>query len=1401
MSITGPLTILLASEHAEDIKSLTMSLRAAFTGCHLEAVYSAEETLEWAAKQAWHVILGDHALWSTTHPGLREELKRRAPGSSLILIVEQMDPSTPLQAWQAGYNACLWKGSPAFLSEVALAIRHSLDLRDLRHQLDASRERYTRLVDTMSDRVYELDASGRFTWISPQLATDLGYSLQDLAGSPYTMIMPAERLSEAKYRFNERRTGDRATSKVTLQFLPAASRTTRSMLWEGEVSATGCYSPQKQFLGTVGIIRHLYQVTHSPEDTRLSPSTVPAPILTEQPELSPLIHQQTGPLADFLVQEERLLTNLRQLNEPQVVDSPPAPIPAPQEISPSEVPPAQDTQELALHDLIDEVLSLKADDFHTHHITIDLTRGDLPPVVGNKRQLQQVFFILITQLELALWNLGRGGRVVITAHVEQVANTPSGGHAVPRPLFIIVHLRDAARLDSPQSQAWGADQDPTFRLAATYIQQHRGTLERLHGQEHTLHFRLALPSAPHSNGIGAPTEHATNPHLPPIPEPLAKHQNNPPPAPTSSIRSVPERRRTPRMHVGLSASLMLGGTTWQGNSIDLSRGGMALRFDRSIPMTENQPILIGLMNDVGVLELEGTIRALRKENYEDTAESNSAVPPTILAVEYASLTSVDEQILRSLLTTIQERPSGVTVAAIVNPRESGDLLCEIGHWGQSETLRSPSQPQPFTPPSQASAERRMSTRFRVSLPVRFVTDPNQPPQDLPTGFLNNLSMSGACLRLSEPLEAHRQITVYLPPPELLDKEPSRGFTSVAEIPVPAEIVWMTPAPSTPQGPARTESAGRIGLRFVHLEEGGRRRVSDLVGSLLTDTERVSERRRAHQLTSQLGELRNASGQRLSFYHDHPKTPLPPGSPIVLIVPGYGETKKDYIQLAYCLAANGFHVLRYDHSHHVGESDGEVRHTTLSQMGQDMEAMLEYSTQTWPLSPIVVVATSLSGRVALRVSAEDRRVNLLILLAGVVDVQATLQAVHQDDVVAAHLHGRRHGHINLMGLTIDADQWLEDATLQGLTDIQQTLQDAERITIPVLFFAPEQDTWVDLQSVKRVHISLAAAGSRLFVISEGLHRLNENPSPTRTVCRHIVTSCREHFFPLTALIDMVDPSVREIGLQSRLERERARAHHHMTKTQVRDFWKDDLQHSHHLVNVPAYWHTLEQVYRLLGTPNGKARLLDAGCGNGNLGLYLMIHHAYRERHASRVPWPALHYVGIDLVPSALRQAGHNLSNMASGFLGPVGDAWMTHPPIISSFCQTDLNVPLPFADHQFDRIACHLALNFVDDPLTTLRELLRVLAPYGRLVFTMFKPQANLASLCRSLFACARDGTDQHLASTLLRKTGTLREMEIQQQCRSFDAEELTRLLQACGVDRPRIFSSLADQAYLVVIEK
>jgi malonyl-CoA O-methyltransferase len=113
-----------------------------------------------------------------------------------------------------------------------------------------------------------------------------------------------------------------------------------------------------------------------------------------------------------------------------------------------------------------------------------------------------------------------------------------------------------------------------------------------------------------------------------------------------------------------------------------------------------------------------------------------------------------------------------------------------------------------------------------------------------------------------------------------------------------------------------------------------------------------------------------------------------------------------------------------------------------------------------------------------------------------------------------------------------------------------------------------------------------------------------------------------------------------------------------------------------------------------------RVLDAGCGTGR-GLGLL-----------RGRYPSADLLGVDFAPAAIRAASRSES-FASRARRLLSRARLSH--VMADFSR------LPMAGSSVDLLWSNLALAWAEDPLASLREFQRVLAPGGLLMFSSYGP--------------------------------------------------------------------------------
>ncbi|MGH7206403.1 MAG: PilZ domain-containing protein, partial [Nitrospiraceae bacterium] len=1326
------------------------------------------------------------------------------------------DATTAVQAMRAGADYYLFKKSPAFLTELMIVTREVLEKRELRTRLDLTYERYLRLIETMTDMVYELDREGRFVHVSPAFATLLGYSPQELIGSHYSKLLHSDAARIAERRFNERRTGVRATRNLQLRLVTKTGTVTQTSILEIELAATGLYSRQRQFLGTVGVIRDINK--HKQEQARIQRLEEQLRQTDRLMELgrsvAKVAHELSSPLTSILDDTERLLKKVQDLqleNQLEVVASQAsraaqigkALVAYTEPQRPLRVP-------VSTSRVIEDVLSHAGTDLGVHSVQVESNLPQtLPEILADANQLQQVFLSLITQSGRALQEAGQGGRLLVTARMVGAGEIPSLSASLPAPApisYVEVAITPEGHGTVARETKSAGESGFEWMAVSRIIQEHGGVIEADTPPLGGTRVRVWLPTiethqpprtgpvagAQESQGQLTPLR-TSLPHEPGPATLLEKEQ----------ILPHHERRRSSRIDVQIETSLILKGTTLEGTTLNISLGGAYIVFEGVMLATENQPIQIGLVSDVGVLELPATLRSIREvTNRRAEAAAKRALG---LAVEFEELRTDVRLILASLLDGLQERSVSVKLTALLTPHETGDLLREVSPAGTGAAQRtawpsSSSEEEDGDPP-----EYRLAVRVNLALPVRVeALDPSSRTRHFAAATVN-LSTGGVCLRLraQQDLLGRRLLLRLSPPSDMLANQPTGAMAGSPDCTVTGEVVWIAPDTTVPEESRAGDSASSLllGFRLLHINEEAERVLEQMIARFLTTPFRIDEREETTRLVSMLTECWNKRGQRIALYHDQPRDTLPPGSPVVIISPSYGETKKEYIALAYYLTSNGFHVLRYDHTDHVGESDGSIVNTTLTAMQQDLHELLDYAQRTWPASPIVLIATGLAGRVALKAVSQDRRVTLLVLLSSILDVKATLLSVHQKDLIDAHARGDRLGVINLLGCTINADHWLEDAIKGGYADLKTTMKDAELIRTPVILFTSENGEAARHESVKELQTAFRSDSRRVYVLPDLSYRLHESPKRDQAIFRQVVICCLEQCYPLSSKGPVLEPSQREIARQTRIERERARIQHRMTKPEAVEFWREHLEYLHGLANSPDYWQLLNHIYDLVGASERGQHILDAGCGNGNFGMFLLLNQAYRRLHSRETEFRPPHYVGVDFIPHAIAQTRRNLMNAADELRGKFPADSIAQPPVRASLSLVDLDRPLPFLDNQFDRIICNLVIGYLQDPLFTLRELMRVLSPQGKLVMANLKPYADLAPIARNLKGMARRPDDVKDAEQLLGTLGKILQGERDGLFRFFDKQKLIMLLTASGAVQPRIYSTFANQAYIAVAEK
>ena len=544
-----------------------------------------------------------------------------------------------------------------------------------------------------------------------------------------------------------------------------------------------------------------------------------------------------------------------------------------------------------------------------------------------------------------------------------------------------------------------------------------------------------------------------------------------------------------------------------------------------------------------------------------------------------------------------------------------------------------------------------------------------------------------------------------------------------------------------------------------------------------------------------------SGLKMSAFWDH-RAVGHDGCPFVVMGPKFGETKKGNLELAYSLAANGLNVLRFDHTCHVGESDGNRLDFTLQTAVEDILATLDYLRKHHGVASAGVIGNSLSARTALRAAALDARVSFFISVVGVVNFRRTIVAVNGEDTLGAYLDGRKRGVDDVLGFEVDFERFLEAVFANNLQGLDGTIEDARRLKVPAVFFAAGDDVWVELDDVRAV--AAALPGARLHVTEGVMHDVRENPEAGAQLFREIVATAvqlaygsRERPATLRAV-----PKT-EVLKQNRIERNRLRQAVAVERDET-VFWSQYLRKFDYIQNGEVYRRYLDLVIDLLGDIPAGGIVLDAGCGNGFAGI------AYDKHALARGPLPGGPpvWVSVDLTSSGLNEAmRHHLGNVEVALGAAPSAAASTSLDFGYAVGNLDLEARPAgggidwLADATLSGVVASLLISYLKDPAPLLKELHRVLKPGGRLVVSSLKPNCDLSLIYRTFIEQVQNPDELEPARDLLRAAGAIRIKEDLGYYRFFSGEDLVELLSAAGFRHCLPFMTLANQAVVARAEK
>ena len=238
-------------------------------GLNVEVATSGKTAIETIGQKEFDLFLLDIFIPDIDGFGLMERILTNRPEAPVVLMTGDASVESAVNALKKGAHDYLRK--PFEAEDLAKTIHNALRQRSLlkknrymEDRLKISEKRFRFMIQNSPDMIYTLDQSGCFTFVNDAATELFGYRSTDLIGRHYQSILYQGDIARSKWRFNERRTGERATAGFEVRLKPgprfkhAGGKTPQYAI--AELNARGMYRREapnggRVQVGTYGVAR------------------------------------------------------------------------------------------------------------------------------------------------------------------------------------------------------------------------------------------------------------------------------------------------------------------------------------------------------------------------------------------------------------------------------------------------------------------------------------------------------------------------------------------------------------------------------------------------------------------------------------------------------------------------------------------------------------------------------------------------------------------------------------------------------------------------------------------------------------------------------------------------------------------------------------------------------------------------------------------------------------------------------------------------------------------------------------------------------------------------------------------------------------------------------------------
>lgn len=246
------------------------------------------------------------------------------------------------------------------------------------------------------------------------------------------------------------------------------------------------------------------------------------------------------------------------------------------------------------------------------------------------------------------------------------------------------------------------------------------------------------------------------------------------------------------------------------------------------------------------------------------------------------------------------------------------------------------------------------------------------------------------------------------------------------------------------------------------------------------------------------ETHTGDGRRVAVWtlssDQHNKHSLP-----IVIGSGFARRMHHFTSLATYGVHNGFFVSRYDPVNHVGLSDGDIWDFTLSDSLESLRAAVDWTCRYTGSDKVIVVATSLTARVAYELAAQSPRIEAVITAVGVTNIRDTFSKVFKEDYSS---FAELPDHLEFEGRKIGPGV-IQDAQEHEWWSLERCIDTLKQVRQPLINFIGSDDPWVNSDDIHKAFSAGDGGPRKLLTLERAPHDLGRNAAVAQTFLTYLM----------------------------------------------------------------------------------------------------------------------------------------------------------------------------------------------------------------------------------------------------------------------------------------------------------